>query len=443
MVSDNPVYNIKSVLRETGIKADVLRAWERRYGLPLPQRSAGGHRLYSQRDIATIKWLIACQKEGHSISSAVELWKEKEAESRDHLWAGTNQVTQNFPLTPYTPASTLEMLRSKWLEACKEFNEMTADQVLNQAFSLYPIEMVVSEIIQHGMRDLGEMWFNGDSTVQQEHFTSALALRRMETLIAATPPPTQPQTVLLACPSDEWHTFSLVVLNLLLRRKGYRVVFLGANLPADHLNEAVDNLHPALVILASQQLASAAQLQKTAQTLSQNHIQVAYGGRVFNTIPALRERITGHFLGATIEDSLRLVEQLIRSPRSMPAVEEITPAYRQLALEFMEKRGLIEAGVLDELKKRGVSTDYIAVANLHLGNELISAFELGNIDYLTADMAWLKGLLTRHNVQPHQLNFYLLTYGENVRRTMNGHSTIFTKWIDSIIEEESKSSQTQ
>src|SRR5512137_1637725 len=81
MPNEKPLYNLKVVLKETGIKADVLRAWERRYGLPTPQRSAGGHRLYSQQDIATIKWLIARQNEGLSISNAVTLWREKGTES--------------------------------------------------------------------------------------------------------------------------------------------------------------------------------------------------------------------------------------------------------------------------------------------------------------------------------------------------------------------------
>ena len=85
MYSDKPIYNLKVVLRETGIKADVLRAWERRYGLPMPQRSPGGHRLYSERDIAIIKWLITRQNEGLSISSAVELFREKEVLSQDPL----------------------------------------------------------------------------------------------------------------------------------------------------------------------------------------------------------------------------------------------------------------------------------------------------------------------------------------------------------------------
>ncbi len=62
---DTPIYNLKAVVQETGLKPDTLRAWERRYGsLPEPNRTGGGHRLYSQQDINTLKWLLARQDEG-------------------------------------------------------------------------------------------------------------------------------------------------------------------------------------------------------------------------------------------------------------------------------------------------------------------------------------------------------------------------------------------
>ena len=85
MVSITPAYNLKVVLKETGLAADTLRAWERRYGLPVPQRTQGGHRLYSERDIHTIKWLMARQAEGLSISRAVDLWNENLASGLDPL----------------------------------------------------------------------------------------------------------------------------------------------------------------------------------------------------------------------------------------------------------------------------------------------------------------------------------------------------------------------
>jgi len=434
MKSEKPIYTLKVVLRETGIKPDVLRAWERRYGLPMPQRSAGGHRLYSQRDIAIIKWLIARQHEGLSISSAVELFREHEASSRNTL-EDFETIEQPAQLTVFTSESTLDRFREKWLEACISFNEPAAEQILNQAFSLYPLEVVLTEVVQHGMRDLGERWYDGDTTVQQEHFTSALALRRIESLLTSAPSPLRPQTVMMACPSEEWHTFSLVLLNLLVRRRGYKVFFLGANVPIDRLNEAVNSIQPDLVILAAQHLTSAANLQKTARILSQNLVQVAYGGRVFNAIPLVRERIPGHFLGRTIEDSLQVIEQLLQAPKPIPACIESSPTYLELAHEFRIKRGLIENHLIEDFQSRGVPIDYLAVANLHLGNEIASVLELGEVDFLSTDMIWLKGLLIRHNVPEEQLNPYLMAYGESIQRTINGHSTILTKWINSLAEE--------
>ena len=50
-ISKEPAFNLKVIIHETGIKADTLRAWERRYDLPQPARTAGGHRLYSSYDI--------------------------------------------------------------------------------------------------------------------------------------------------------------------------------------------------------------------------------------------------------------------------------------------------------------------------------------------------------------------------------------------------------
>src|SRR3982751_5110976 len=72
-LSTAPVFNTKAVARETGVPADTFRAWERRYGMPRPQRTQGGHRLYSERDIAIIRWLRDRTDQGVNISHAVLL----------------------------------------------------------------------------------------------------------------------------------------------------------------------------------------------------------------------------------------------------------------------------------------------------------------------------------------------------------------------------------
>ena len=83
--AETQLFNLKVVVHETGLKPDTIRAWERRYGLPQPRRSSGGHRLYSRRDIEIIKWLMARQEEGLSISNAVDLWNSIEGDGQDPL----------------------------------------------------------------------------------------------------------------------------------------------------------------------------------------------------------------------------------------------------------------------------------------------------------------------------------------------------------------------
>src|SRR5215217_3012034 len=145
MYSTTPAFNLKVVLNETGLAADTLRAWERRYGLPTPNRTAGGHRLYSQRDIETIKWLMKRQAEGLSISHAVVMWKEQLASGTDPLAGSTSSAlnsSANVPVPYQSPDTTLDALRARWIQACLDFSESSAEQVLNQAFSMFPVEVV-------------------------------------------------------------------------------------------------------------------------------------------------------------------------------------------------------------------------------------------------------------------------------------------------------------
>ena len=283
-----------------------------RQGLPLPQRSAGGHRLYSQRDIETIKWLMKRQAEGLSISRAVELWKEQTASGADPL-AGS--VQPGF--VPAASAS-LENLRRDWLAACFKFQTGMAEQVLNQAFAVHSVEITCTEVMMRGLHEVGELWHKGLASVQQEHFASEIALRRLETLISASPSPMRMETVLVACPPEEWHTFPSLLTSLFLRRRGWNVVFLGAAVPTERMEETLRALDPKLVVLSAQTLLTAVSLREMARFLNEKDIQAAFGGRVFNHISGLASRIPAHFLGNSIESAIPTIEGLIRNPS--PAV---------------------------------------------------------------------------------------------------------------------------
>jgi len=424
-----PVYNLSAVLKETGLKAELLRAWERRYNMPAPQRTSGGHRLYSDYDIAVIKWLHDRQKEGLSISSAVELWKE---------------MTQNgqHPLQEYSPGSQLEkdtlvessrqieILRQSWIKACLAFNPLEAGGVINRAFAIYPIEMVCTDLLQMGLREIGDLWYQGKITVQQEHFASNLAVRRLETLIAASPNPNRNQTILLACPAGEWHTFPALTLNLFLRRKGFNVVYLGANTPLDQLEQTAAAVNPSAVVLAAQQLTSAASVKAAALIFQKTNIPLAYGGLIFNRIPDLLNRLPAIFLGGTLKDALNQVDRVV-SYQVTPSAT-ITEDSSNISVLFHSKKTLVESRVVEQFQNQGLDIEHFDEVNDFLSSRLTAALFLGDPAFVEPDLEWVKKLLEDRNIS-NQMAPYLNAYLLAVNLVMGSDGAVISNWMSAYL----------
>ncbi|MCA9973900.1 MAG: MerR family transcriptional regulator, partial [Anaerolineales bacterium] len=315
----SPTFNLKVVVHETGVKPDTLRAWERRYGLPNPMRSEGRHRLYSPYDIQVILWLVARQTEGLSISRAAELWHSLVDAGKDPLQL---YVDTGSPTTPEIPptsvGSKIDDIRAAWIQACMQFDERQAEQILTHAFALYSPVMVCLEVLQKGLAQIGESWYRNTATVQQEHFASALAMRRINALVAAAPAPTRTERLVVACPAHEDHVFAPLLLTLILRYQGWDVVYLGANVPTTRLESLLESVEPDLLILTAQQLYTSANLLQLAEYVADKGHMLAFGGRIFNYIPQLRERIPGFFLGERLEGAARSVAQLLAQRPSPP-----------------------------------------------------------------------------------------------------------------------------
>lgn len=437
MYSTTPAFNLKVVLKETGLAADTLRAWERRYGLPSPNRTAGGHRLYSQRDIETIKWLIKRQAEGLSISRAVDLWNEQIASGTDPLADSAQQVSLTSlaaPIPYQSPDTTLDALRTHWVESCLEFSESAAEQVLNQAFSMFPVEAVCLEVLQKGMSEIGERWYQNRANVQQEHFASALAIRRLDALLSASPAPTRNQTVVVGCPPNEWHTFTPLLLALLLRRRGLHVIYLGANVPSDEFANAVKDLHVDLVILVAQQLMTAATLQQAALMLSSKNIPVAFGGRIFSIHNELPRYIPGFFLGHSLPEAVENTETIL-SRKIKPGATMTAPAsYIAARQSFESKRGQIELTFKQLLEPLGISPEDIRTGIQFLGDNITAALQLGNTAYVSTEVDWIKVLLQSYTADTRQLIHFMETYSEAVNRNINGQGQPIFEWLAHEVE---------
>lgn len=431
-LSKNPAFNLKAVLQDTNIAADTLRAWERRYGLPMPQRTAGGHRLYSQYDIETIKWLLARQNEGLSISRAVDSWNEQIASGSDPLAgvasSGFSSIQTSLAISS-SADTNLDTLRTQWIAACMKFSEAGSEQVLNQAFSIFPVEAVCMEILQKGMVEIGNQWYENKATVQQEHFASGLAMRRLDALLSASPAPSRHQTVLVGCPQNEWHTFTPLLISLLLRRRGLGVIYLGANVPADRFDQTVTSVQANLVILVSQTLVSAAALQLTALTLTGLRIPVSFGGRIFNIRPSLIDHIPGNYLGSSIEASLDEVENLLKSKIKAHSLKTTSQEYLAAHQAFISKRAQIESTIKETIQPLSVSPEGLSTGIQFLGDNIAAALQLGDMEHVTDEVEWLKVLLQSHQSPPQELVNFMNQYSRAVNKHINGQGEPIKAWL--------------
>jgi len=414
-----PTFNMKVVVQETGLKPDTLRAWERRYGMPNPERTSGGHRLYSQYEIDALKWLIARQEEGLSISHAVDLWNQLKEEGKNPLLTHADSAVQES-IIPVS-GDRINEVRQMWIDACLDFDQYRTQQILAQAFAVFPIETVCFEILQKGLTEIGAGWYEGEVTVQQEHFASALALRQLEVLLASAPAPTRPGRLVLACPPMEHHTFSPLLLALMLRRRGWDVVYLGADVPLDRLASTVKSIEPDLVVASAQTLYTASTLLTVAQLLRKESVSLAFGGGVFNTIDNLYQHIPGYFLGDSLEEAPQQIEKLLSSQPPLPKFKDISPTYQAALDHFIETRLAIEADLQKHYQGDSLPLVYLNTANRELGNNIEAALRLGDISLLTANIEWIEGLLVHHHysMPKESLRQYLATYAKAVKANMD------------------------
>jgi MerR family transcriptional regulator, light-induced transcriptional regulator len=432
MPNTNPIFNLKAVLKETGMGADTLRAWERRYGIPKPQRTPGGHRLYSEYDISLIKWLIARQSEGLSISRAVEMWREQTSNGKDPLetMPGPRPGSFGAQAIYLSPETGLDALRAQWLTACLNFNEMAAEQALNQAFSLYPVETVATDLIARGLSEIGMLWYENRASVQQEHFASSLAMRRINTLISAAPSPGRPHTILIGCPPNEWHNFSGLLLALLLRRRSLNVIYLGANVPAERFEETLTAVQPSLVVLTSQQLRTVANLQQTASLLSAHGATVVYGGRIFTTQPNLTKHIPGHYLGDTLEAGIEKIETLLVNRPDAPQVVPPSNEHTKTLKGFLLKRPLIENSLNEQILPFSDNPEHIANANQFLGDNIIAALQLGDLHYIDSELDWLETLIKVNYLPPQIVSDYLKAYANAIDNHLAENGRLLSDWLE-------------
>jgi MerR family transcriptional regulator, light-induced transcriptional regulator len=231
MAAAEEVLRIGELSKRVGVSPELLRAWERRYGLLRPARSAGGLRLYSPADVDRVALMQQHLAAGVAAAEAAAL-------------AVRDAADEEAASTALRP----DAIREELAEALYAFDEPRAQAILDRLLALATVETLLSEVVMPYLHELGERWQRGEVTVAQEHFASGVLRGRLLGLARGWGLGLGPVAV-LACLPGEQHDLGLIAFGLALRSRGWRIVYLGPDSPIDTVTDVSRQLEPSLVVL--------------------------------------------------------------------------------------------------------------------------------------------------------------------------------------------------
>ena len=237
----SPVLRIGELSRRLGVSDHVLRAWESRYGLLQPVRSAGGFRLYSEADELRVRRMQAHLADGLSAAEAARAVLAQD---------GAPGADPGRAAEPHRAPSTVSELSGALRQALDAFDEPAAQAILDRLVSDVSPPTVLRDVVVPYLTELGERWEHGTASVAQEHFASNVIRGRLAGLARGWGSGHGPRAV-LACPPGELHDLALMVFGIVLNRNGWRINYLGMSTPIEELTRTVDATRPDLVVLAA------------------------------------------------------------------------------------------------------------------------------------------------------------------------------------------------
>lgn len=230
-------FPIGRVSELTGIPPVTLRAWERRYGHPVPRRTASGHRLYSMQEVALIRRVTALMESGYSVSRAMERIQTEE----DYGTA----PPEGEGLTKW------DGYRQRLLDAVARFDTTSLENAYNEPLTLFPIDLIIDEVLLPVLEQLGEEWDTRPDGIAREHFFSAFLRNKIGARFNHEVQRGQGPSLLLACLPGESHEMGLMLAGLAAAARGFRVLYLGADLPLAQLLPVAEAVNPASIVLSA------------------------------------------------------------------------------------------------------------------------------------------------------------------------------------------------
>lgn len=228
-------YRIHAVAELTGVPEATLRAWERRYAVPIPVRTPSGYRLYSPKDVEQVKRMRELCASGIAPVDAAKMVAE--------------------PGKPATPPAALgddpfEVMARRIVDATRRMDPAMLESEVRLAMVLGEAATVVERVYCPALNEIGSAWERGMISVGHEHLASELVTGATRELLRLAGPSRPQGEVILACFADEDHVMPLYAAAFRFVEWNYRPHVLGARTPPSGIGAAVREIEPALVGLS-------------------------------------------------------------------------------------------------------------------------------------------------------------------------------------------------
>lgn len=298
MASRRGKYRIQTVAEMTGVPAATLRAWERRYGIPSPERSSSAYRLFSDHDVASIRKLRELCEEGMAPAEAARMVVRIEEAS-------------NTPVEgdPYRRAC------EAILHAIVDFDPQGLEQAVRGAMFLGSASTVYHRVLAPTMRTVGDRWHEGTMSVAQEHMASEVLSGAARDMLRLVDPPSAGAEAIVACFADEDHALPLYGVAFGLVQSGLRPVLLGAKTPPSAIRHAVESIQPSLVCLSVTVSPPAYRARELIDGYAEavQNVPWIVGGPGSEELRSFVEASGGIVVGTqTLDDARPLIDKLLR-----------------------------------------------------------------------------------------------------------------------------------
>jgi DNA-binding transcriptional MerR regulator/methylmalonyl-CoA mutase cobalamin-binding subunit len=231
------MYSIKAASQATGLTVETLRAWERRYGIVVPNRDSTGRRVYRADDVLRLRRLREATERGHPIGRLAELSEESLAQLLNDAPDRRTRATSN---------AFVERI----LEAAQQYRSAEGEQALTLAIAMLPPQRLVSDVLHPLLREVGERWHRGEFAISQERLVSTIVRRHVGLMLDTYDRTARHQAIVFATLPGERHELGLLMSAMICASRGFKTHYLGPDLPAAEIARYAREVGASIIALS-------------------------------------------------------------------------------------------------------------------------------------------------------------------------------------------------